>query len=153
MRPPGEETGEFGVDRHANFIENTLFLHRPPPQRGRNNWINMTIHKYILWLSSVFGCGFRSLIPRADVQRFGLIDSWLSSALIGRSVATAAELCFVAQSALLLHAAARARVPVRGCRRMAPCPARCRSRGVLQRVRLAEPGPRARPSAGARPGA
>ena len=62
-----------------------------------------------LWLSAVFvlGCGFRSLIPRADVQRFGLIDSWLSSVLIGRSVATAAELCFAAQWALLLHAAAR----------------------------------------------
>jgi hypothetical protein len=28
---PGEETGEFGVDRHANFIENTLLLHRPAP--------------------------------------------------------------------------------------------------------------------------
>jgi hypothetical protein len=62
-----------------------------------------------LWLSAVFvlGCGFRSLIPRADVQRLGLIDSWLSSVLIGRSVATAAELCFVAQWALMLHAAAR----------------------------------------------
>ena len=61
-----------------------------------------------LRLSAVFvlGCGFRSLIPRADVQRFGLIDSWLSSVLIGRSVATAAELCFAAQWALLLHAAA-----------------------------------------------
>ena len=53
------------------------------------------------------GCGSCSLIPRADVQRFGLIDSWLSSVLIGRSVATAAELCFAAQWALLLHAAAR----------------------------------------------
>jgi hypothetical protein len=62
-----------------------------------------------LRLSAVFvlGCGFRSLVPRADIQRFGLIDSWLSSALVGRSVATAAELCFVAQWALLLHAAAR----------------------------------------------
>ncbi|MHB1562088.1 MAG: hypothetical protein ACYC61_31965 [Isosphaeraceae bacterium] len=62
-----------------------------------------------LWLSAVFvaGCGFRSLIPRADVQRLGLVDSWLSSVVIGRSVATAAELCFVAQWALLLHAAAR----------------------------------------------
>jgi hypothetical protein len=62
-----------------------------------------------LWLSAVFvlGCGFRSLIPRADVQRFGLIDTWLSSVLIGRSVATAAELCFAAQWALLLHVAAR----------------------------------------------
>src|SRR5262249_30947605 len=55
----------------------------------------------------VLGCGFRSLIPRADVQRFGLIDSWLSSVVIGRSVVTAAELCFAAQWALLLHAAAR----------------------------------------------
>ncbi len=65
--------------------------------------------KWQLRLSAVFvlGCGFRSLIPRADVQRFGLVDSWLSSVLIGRSVATAAELCFVAQWALMLHAAAR----------------------------------------------
>jgi hypothetical protein len=54
----------------------------------------------------VFGCGFRSLFPRADVQRIGLIDSWLSSVLVGRSVATAAELCFMAQWALLLNAAA-----------------------------------------------
>jgi hypothetical protein len=55
----------------------------------------------------VFGCGFRSLFPRADVQRIGLIDSWLSSVLVGRSVATAAELCFMAQWALLLNAVAR----------------------------------------------
>jgi hypothetical protein len=62
-----------------------------------------------LLLSAVFvlGCGFRSLFPRADVQRLGLIDSWLSSVLVGRSVATLAELCFVGQWALLLHAAAR----------------------------------------------
>jgi hypothetical protein len=55
----------------------------------------------------VFGCGFRSLFPRADVQRIGLVDSWLSSVLVGRAVATAAELCFMAQWALLLNAAAR----------------------------------------------
>jgi hypothetical protein len=62
-----------------------------------------------LLLSAVFvlGCGFRSLLPRADVQRIGLIDSWLSSVLVGRSVATAAELCFMAQWALLLHAASK----------------------------------------------
>ena len=28
-RGPGEKNGEFGVDLPANFIENTLFLHRP----------------------------------------------------------------------------------------------------------------------------
>jgi hypothetical protein len=62
-----------------------------------------------LLLSGVFvlGCGFRSIFPRADVQRIGLIDSWLSSVLVGRSVATVAELCFMAQWALLLHHAAR----------------------------------------------
>jgi hypothetical protein len=55
----------------------------------------------------VFGCGFRSVFPRADVQRITLIDCWLSSVLVGRSVATAAELCFMMQWALLLYACAR----------------------------------------------
>jgi hypothetical protein len=56
----------------------------------------------------VFGCTFRALLPRADVQRLCLIDSWLSDVLVGRSVATAAELCFMAQWALLLYYGARA---------------------------------------------
>jgi hypothetical protein len=58
-----------------------------------------------LLLSAVYvlGCGFRAILPRADVQRIGLFDSWLSSVLVGRSVATLAELCFVAQCALLLN--------------------------------------------------
>jgi hypothetical protein len=62
-----------------------------------------------LLLSAVYvlGCAFRSILPRADVQRIGLFDSWASSVLVGRSVATIAELCFMAQWALLLHRAAR----------------------------------------------
>jgi hypothetical protein len=56
----------------------------------------------------VFGCAFRSLLPRADVQRICLVDTWLSSVLVGRSVATVAELCFMAQVALTLRALARA---------------------------------------------
>jgi hypothetical protein len=51
----------------------------------------------------VFGCAFRSVLPRADVQRICLFDTWLSSALIGRSVATVAEVCFATQWALVLH--------------------------------------------------
>jgi hypothetical protein len=51
----------------------------------------------------VFGCAFRSFLPRADVQRICLYDSWLSSVFIGRSVATVAELCFMAQMALTLR--------------------------------------------------
>jgi hypothetical protein len=56
----------------------------------------------------VFGCAFRSVIPVFDVPRICLLDSWLSSVIVGRSVATMAELCFVAQWALLLHATSRA---------------------------------------------
>ena len=55
----------------------------------------------------VFGCAFRSLFPVFDVQRMCVVDSWLSSVLVGRSVATVAELCFVAQWALLLRHVAR----------------------------------------------
>jgi len=51
----------------------------------------------------VFGCAFRSFLPRADVQRICLFDTWLSSVTVGRSVATIAEVCFVAQWAMILH--------------------------------------------------
>jgi hypothetical protein len=62
-----------------------------------------------LVLATVFvlGCAFRSMAPRADVQRIGLVDSWISSVLVGRSVATLAELCFAAQWALVLNVIAR----------------------------------------------
>src|SRR5262245_13868423 len=55
----------------------------------------------------VFGCAFRSVLPVFDVPRITLFDTWLASALVGRSVATAAELCFAAQWALLLRVAGR----------------------------------------------
>src|SRR3954452_12261848 len=51
----------------------------------------------------VFGCAFRSVLPRADVQRICLFDTWLSSVMVGRSVATIAEVCFVVQWAIVLH--------------------------------------------------
>ena len=57
----------------------------------------------LLCAAYVFGCAFRSVLPRADVQRISLFDTWLSSVLVGRSVATIAELCFVLQWALVLH--------------------------------------------------
>jgi hypothetical protein len=53
------------------------------------------------------GCAFRSIWPRADVQRIVLHDTFLSSVAIGRSVATVAELAFMAQWALLLTDAGR----------------------------------------------
>jgi hypothetical protein len=51
----------------------------------------------------VFGCAFRSLLPRADVQRICLFDTWLSSVMVGRSVATVAEVCFAVQWAIILY--------------------------------------------------
>lgn len=57
----------------------------------------------LLCAAYVFGCAFRSFLPRADVQRICLFDHWLSSVMVGRSVATVAELAFVAQWAIVLH--------------------------------------------------
>src|SRR3954451_12398608 len=58
---------------------------------------------FLLCAGYVFGCAFRSFLPRADVQRICLFDTWWSSVLVGRSVATVAEIGFVAQWAILLH--------------------------------------------------
>ena len=57
----------------------------------------------LLSAAYVFGCAFRSFLPRADVQRICLFDTWLSSVTVGRSVATVAEICFAAQWAIILH--------------------------------------------------
>jgi hypothetical protein len=58
----------------------------------------------MLFLSAAYvsGCAFRSFLPRADVQRICLFDTWLSSVTVGRSVATVAEICFAAQWAIIL---------------------------------------------------
>jgi hypothetical protein len=73
----------------------------------------------LLWLSAIYvlGCGFRSVLPMIDVPRFCLHDTWASYIVVGRSVATVAELAFAVQWALLLREAgarraARAVVPL-----------------------------------------
>ena len=69
-----------------------------------------SIRRLQLLLSAgyVFGCAFRSFIPVFDAPRLCIVDSWLSSVVVGRSVATIAELCFVGQWAVLLHEFSRA---------------------------------------------
>jgi hypothetical protein len=57
----------------------------------------------LLCAAYVFGCAFRSFLPRADVQRICLFDTWLSSVVVGRSVATVAEIAFAAQWAIILY--------------------------------------------------
>jgi len=62
----------------------------------------------LLSAAYVFGCAFRAILPRADVQRICLFDTWLSSVAVGRSVATVAELCFAVQWAIVVYALAHA---------------------------------------------
>ncbi len=57
----------------------------------------------LLCAGYVFGCAFRACLPRADVQRICLFDTWLSSVIVGRLVATVAEICFAAQWAIILR--------------------------------------------------
>ena len=64
--------------------------------------------QFILSAGYVLGCAYRSALPVYDVQRLCLFDSWMSSVIVGRTVATIAELCFVTQWALLLHETAKA---------------------------------------------
>src|ERR1700688_2942821 len=75
-------------------------LHPPPASSGGTPGIEVML---LLCAAYVFGCAFRSFLPRADVQRICLFDTWLSSVVVGRSVATVAEVCFAAQWAIILH--------------------------------------------------
>ena len=72
----------------------------------RTESLGVTSHiEIMLFLSAAYvsGCAFRSVLPRADVQRVCLFDTWLSNVTLGRSVATVAEICFAAQWTLFLH--------------------------------------------------
>ena len=76
-------------------------LHEQPTgSLGSTSGIELML---LLCAAYVFGCAFRSLLPRADVQRICLFDTWLSSVVVGRLVATVAEICFAAQWAIILH--------------------------------------------------
>ena len=72
----------------------------------------------------VFGCAFRSFLPRAEGQRICLVDSWWSSAILSRAVATVAELSLVAQWTLFLGPVDEGRRLARRVRRLAAacCP-------------------------------
>jgi hypothetical protein len=78
---------------------------RRTPDRGYGAFrIELVV---LLCAAYVFGCAFRSVLPRADIQRICLFDTWLCSVLVGRSVATIAEVCFAIQWAIVLRQLAR----------------------------------------------
>jgi len=79
-----------------------FLLYRELPAQATGN-AGSTSVMLLLSAAYVFGCAFRSFLPRADVQRICLFDTWLSSVVVGRSVATVAEIAFVAQWAIMLH--------------------------------------------------
>tara|TARA_Y100000589_G_C26997775_1_gene565404 strand:- start:88 stop:873 length:786 start_codon:yes stop_codon:yes gene_type:complete len=61
--------------------------------------------KWHILLSGIYTavCAFRSFVPRIDLERYCLIDSMVSSMVVGRSAATVAEISFAVQIGLLLH--------------------------------------------------
>jgi len=82
----------------AWFLLYRQLLERPAASLASTSGIML-----ILCAGYVFGCAFRSFLPRADVQRICLFDTWLSSVVLGRTIATVAEVCFAVQWAIILH--------------------------------------------------
>src|SRR3954452_11231327 len=82
-----------------------FLLYRELPQQPAGNPAGTSGIQLMVLLCAayVFGCAFRSLLPRADVQRICLFDTWLSSIVVGRLVATIAEVCFAMQWAIVLR--------------------------------------------------
>ena len=79
-----------------------ILMYRELHEAGSSGRIPGMQIMLLLSAAYVFGCAFRSLLPRADVQRICLFDTWLSSVAVGRSVATVAEVCFAAQWTMIL---------------------------------------------------
>ena len=83
------------------------FLERRAPALSAEIYASRRL-QLLLSAGYVFGCAYRSVLPVFDVPRMGLFDTWASTVIVGRSVATFAELCFAAQWALLLREISRA---------------------------------------------
>ena len=74
-------------------------------------WIwhpNQDPHGYVqkhLYLSGIYTgvCAFRSFWPRIDLERYCLVDSMLSSMVLGRTAATIAEVSFALQMMFFLQ--------------------------------------------------
>lgn len=51
----------------------------------------------------VIVCAYRSVLPRVDLERLVLVDTFWSSIVLGRAAATVAEICFGVQIGLWVH--------------------------------------------------
>ncbi len=110
------------------WLISAVYLHR---RRSYMPGEAFAARRLQLLLSAVYvsGCAFRSAFPVFDIPRLCMVDSWLSSVIVGRSVATCAELCFAAQWAAMLREASQATGSPMG---------RFASRAVLPLIALAE---------------
>lgn len=77
--------------RHKYILHHSVYLWR----------------RWVFWLSGVYVmvCAFRSFLPRIDLERICLFNTWLSNMFVGRTLATIAELSFIVQCAILLREA------------------------------------------------
>ena len=85
------------------WTASTAWLHRNRPDG--TTWPHQRL-QLLLSALYVLGCGYRSFLPVFDVPRVVMVDSFASSVIVGRTVATIAELSFAAQWALLLRGGA-----------------------------------------------
>ena len=60
-------------------------------------------HHLLLSGIYVFVCAYRSFLPRIDLERYCLWDTFASSIFLGRTAATVAEMSFAAQVSLFLY--------------------------------------------------
>ena len=88
-----------GANIAAWFLLYREFQNTPPAAFNGSSDIQSML---LLCAAYVFGCAFRSVLPRADVQRICLFNTWLSSVMVGRTVATIAEVCFAAQWVIIM---------------------------------------------------
>jgi len=91
-----------GVINIAAWSLSAAFLRRRQTAMSAEVYLASRL-QLVLSAGYVFGCAFRSVLPVFDVPRVVLHNTWLSDVVVGRSVATVAELCFVAQWALMLR--------------------------------------------------
>ncbi len=80
---------------------NIYFWVRLLRQQGLTPWL-LTGGLYVL------GCASRCFTPRSDIDRIVMFDNFFSSIFVGRSIATVAELGFVAQWAIVLYLVGKA---------------------------------------------
>jgi hypothetical protein len=72
-----------GVNIAVWFVLYRRLDEQPTGSHGSMSGMGLML---LLCAGYVFGCAFRSILPRADVQRICLFDTWLSSVVVGRSV-------------------------------------------------------------------